>query len=350
MFSARQGFGGAQRPFMMTIKTDQTTSGNKTFILPVIGNYIVDWGDGSKQIFNTSFPQPNFNASSHTYATAGSYQIKLYGNVRWIQFYDIFFGRAYNPDQLISIDQWGDIYWQNLSFSFYNCVNMTGNFSDSPNLINFQDMPVTGGGGSVYPPSLGGTFARCTLFNSNINDWNVSRVTAMGSMFEFASSFNQPLNNWNVSLCSSFASMFTSSAFNQNISNWNLSGLNGRSQGCENMFRSSAFNQNLSTWNITGIASGTNPGNRSLMFLDIFLSSGMNTENYSKTLIGWANQISNNGGSPIYVRIGNASGLTYNSTNYGGSPFSDAYAARSYLTTSIAGGGVSWQITGDTGV
>ena len=375
MFSERQGFAGSgNRPFIIKIDTRNISTSvspypsfypgypttNKQFRLSATGNYTVDWGDGTYtqvsnsgvKVFSTTKPIINYNTFPlHTYATAGIYTITIYGDLQMIFFTDINSGDVFDALKLTEINQWGDMQWWDLSSAFAYCVNLTAvNATDSPNLNNLALGDNVAG--AFWQASISSMFYNCinAVFANYMNQWDVSKIIAMGSMFQNATLFNQPLSNWNVSNCQSFTSMFTSSGFNQNISNWNLSGLNGRSQGCEYMFQSTPFNQDLSTWNITGIASGTNVANRTPMFLNIFNSSGMSTENYSRTLIGWANQISNNGGSPIYVRIGSASGCTYNSTNYGGSPFSDAYAARAYLTNSIASGGVSWQITGDTAV
>ena len=83
-----------------------------------------------------------------------------------------------------------------------------------------------------------------------------------------------------------------------------------------------SFNQNLGNWNL----------NSSVDLNNMLDNCGMNEENYSKTIIGWANQVSANG-SP-YTRTLGALGCTLNSTNYGGSPYSDGVSARQFLTTS----------------
>jgi hypothetical protein len=67
---------------------------------------------------------------------------------------------------------------------------------------------------------------------------------------------------------------------------------------------------------------------------------GMDDENYSKTLIGWANYVDGNADEPDNVTLGAAS-LQYNDTVYGGSPYDDGEEARDYLT----GATVNWVIT-----
>jgi hypothetical protein len=68
--------------------------------------------------------------------------------------------------------------------------------------------------------------------------------------------------------------------------------------------------------------------------------SGMSCENYSRTLIGWANGVDANSDLPSSVTLG-ASTLQYNSTNYGGSPYNTGSGARAYLVASP----VSWTIS-----
>jgi hypothetical protein len=77
-------------------------------------------------------------------------------------------------------------------------------------------------------------------------------------------------------------------------------------------------------------------------------SCGMNAENYSRTLIGWANSVDANGDLPSGSALG-ATGRTYNNTAYvSGQTYNDAVSARAYLT------GVSpdpaWTISGDAQV
>lgn len=99
------------------------------------------------------------------------------------------------------------------------------------------------------------------------------------------------------------------------------------------------FNHSLSEAIITGVTDLTG----------IFKSSGMSAENYSKTLIGWANQVSANGG-PFNVNMSTQTSRTYNSTNYGGTPFNNAVDARAYLVLATGSGGAGWTITGDAAV
>lgn len=83
-------------------------------------------------------------------------------------------------------------------------------------------------------------------FNSDIGNWDVSRVTNMKSMFLSASSFNSDISRWDVSRVTTMEQMFYSaSKFNQDISSWDI-------RNVENMgvmfYMATNFNQDLCAW------------------------------------------------------------------------------------------------------
>ena len=51
-------------------------------------------------------------------------------------------------------------------------------------------------------------FLRATAFNQDLSQWDVSKVTSMGSMFSDAHVFNQDLSKWDVSAVRDMAFMF----------------------------------------------------------------------------------------------------------------------------------------------
>jgi hypothetical protein len=81
-------------------------------------------------------------------------------------------------------------------------------------------------------------------------------------------------------------------------------------------------------------------------------NSGMSVENYSRTLIGWANYVWNEGApdGPFNVTLG-ALYMAHDTTTYGEGHFTDAATARAWLTTAVdpedSTAGAGWTITGD---
>jgi surface protein len=178
---------------------------------------------------------------------------------------------------------------------------------------------------------------RNTAFNQPIGSWNTSKVTNMSNMFRTTSAFNQDISGWNTSNVTSMELMFqTAAAFNQNISNWDVS----KVQNMNNMFQqATSFNQNLGTWNLRLLGVTLN---------SIFQSANsMSTANYTDTIVGWANYVFNNGGTPNNVSMLTQTSRTFQNSNAGGLNFGNAGDARTYLTNPLPTG-AAWSIGGDT--
>ena len=101
--------------------------------------------------------------------------------------------------------------------------------------------------------NMGTLFKDATTFNSDISSWDVSNVTEMWDMFKWATSFNQDISGWNTSKVTLMMSMFEgASAFNQDISGWDTSGVTSMSK----MFaQATNFNQDISGWDTSGVTS-----------------------------------------------------------------------------------------------
>jgi len=231
-----------RRAFITQWKTDNTGSVNTDPTQIKIGtnpdfsyNYNIDWGDGTT---NEGVP----GEIIHTYSTAGTYTIQIRGI-----FPQIFFGdfstdgpRApsnYDASKLISIEQWGAISWQSMSFAFYNCNNLQGNATDAPTLNLVTNMS--------------SMFLGAIIFNQDIGDWDVSTILNMNDMFNDARAFNQDISGWDVSSVTSMRAMFIgAAAFNQDIGAWDVSSVTDMAV----MFREATnFNQNIGAWNVSSV-------------------------------------------------------------------------------------------------
>ena len=189
-------------------------------------------------------------------------------------------------------------------------------------------------------------------FNQPIGNWDVSRCVIFSSMFE-GTPFNQPIGDWDVSDGLNFQGMFQNSQFNQPIGNWNPS----KATNLSNLFRfNTNFNQDISQWNVSTIQffnamfDGSTSFNQNLgdwnlringiVCPNMFNNSGLSPENYSRTLIGWANYVNSNNDKPSNVFSFGAVGLQYNNIVYGGNPYDNAVDARNYLVNTA-----NWNIT-----
>ena len=280
-FARSSGFDPAR--FVVVVDTN-LRAGSTTVLIPVNartgGDRTIDWGDGTTTVENGANP-------TRTYAANGIYTIQMYGGTT-----TRLGNTAGSPDAgwtqtLTKVVQWGKaIGWTSFQDALRGCAQ---------NVLVPTEIPRTADGYASNVTSLQNMFQSAASLNQDIGGWNTASVANFGSMFRFASGFNQNLSGWDTSAALSMSFMFDgASAFSQNIGAWSL--------------RTAGVN----------MASMLN-------------SSGMSTENYSRTLIGWANSVSANSNTPASVTLG-ATGRTYNNTAYvSGQTYNDAVAARAYL-------------------
>jgi surface protein len=346
-------------------------SGSTTVLIPVNArtgagspDRFIDWGDGNVTTENSANP-------THTYATDGVYTIQMYGGTTTRLGNTLDAGWQ---QTLIEIVQWGKaIGWSNLESSCRGCAQNFLVPSDIPRTADgyaadvtnirfiFQDTPLfnqnIGSWNTASITNPTGAFQNAAVFNQDIGSWNTASFTTMSNMFLNAASFNQDIGSWNTAAVINMTNTFQgASAFNQNIGSWNTANVTNMNQ----MFRdASAFNQNIGSWNTSEVtnmgqmfqnatAFNQNLGAWSLHTAGVSMSSmlnssGLSTENYSRTLIGWANSVDANSDLPAAVTLG-ATGRTYNNTAYvSGQTYNDAVAARAYLTG--AAPDPAWTIT-----
>ena len=125
------------------------------------------------------------------------------------------------------------------------------------------------------------------------------------------------------------------------INNWGLHNLSGAFNGAVNLTAvsdlvnpcinlsyafadCSSLDKDFSGWNIRHLKTYSLD---ETSMNGIFNNTGLSVENFSKTLIGWANS------NPFieYVRL-SGTGISYNDVVYGGSPYDNAVDARNFLT------------------
>ena len=217
------------------ITTWSTTESDLSITIPTFQgetyDYTVDWGDG-----NTDENQ--MGDAVHEYAEAGEYTVSITGTFPHI--YSL--AAVEDRNQIIAINQWGDINWSSMYAAFNGCSNLAGQATDTPDLSNVTDMSFM--------------FSGATEFNQNIGDWDTSNVTNMSVMFSGAKVFNQSIGNWNTTNVTNMFSMFSfTDEFDQNIGNWNTSNVTNMAY----MFSSAAsFNQNISDWDVCKVVGAMN--------------------------------------------------------------------------------------------
>jgi surface protein len=145
--------------------------------------------------------------------------------------------------------------------AFQGAVNMILNSTDVPNLSNVSSMESMFQRATLFNGDIDNwdvssvinmrvMFARAENFNQNLNSWNVSNVTDMSGMFNFASSFNGQIDNWDVSNVTSLLAMFTATPFNQDISSWDVSNVTDMSV----LFNAAThFNADISNWDVSKV-------------------------------------------------------------------------------------------------
>ena len=237
-------------------------------------NYTIDWGDGSTDSY-TSCEEYH----SHTYASAGTYNIKVTGTInKWScqkfvnanldpSICDTFCNDAEDDviyamcmeacgktqraicgndlsmdgivdkfPVLIGIESFGPVGLTSRSFANANQLTYVSS-KDIPNANTLTDM--------------GYMFSGAVLFNSDIGNWDTSQTQTMSHMFYGASSFNQSLSAWDTSNVTRMDYMFCyASAFNGDISGWDTSNVTGMGYMFDG---ASAFNQPLNSWNTSKV-------------------------------------------------------------------------------------------------
>ena len=299
----------AANQFVFTIDTENTSSGsslNTQFMMPLVSsgsyNATVNWGDGSSDTI-TSYNQQEV---THTYSSAGQYEISIEGTLQGWQF-----SKAGDRLKMLDVKQWG-VLDLSTDAAFYGCTNLDASATDAPTISStsffrmFRECSNFNGAIGNWDIStvtrLDQCFLSCYAFNKPLNSWNVSNVTKLDLTFYSCISFDQDLNSWDTFNVETMTQTFyTCSQFNGDIYSWDTSSVSNMSAM---FYNCDLFDQSLAAWNIESVTNFTS-------FMQN--ASGLSTTNYDATLISWAAQsVSQN-----------------ESINFGGSQFTEsAYAAR----------------------
>ncbi|WP_299660704.1 BspA family leucine-rich repeat surface protein [uncultured Psychromonas sp.] len=252
--------------FITTWKTDNFgTSDDNQISIPIGAkgsgdiNFTVYWGDGTSST-HTSGP------AEHQYDIAGTYTVSIVGDFPGINFDDSN-TKNNNPastdaDKLLTIEQWGNIAWQDLDDAFEGADNLVINATDAPDLSAITDLSEMFKDATALNQDIGtwdtssvkdmeNMFQGAKYFNQDISKWDTSNVTTMKGMFASALAFNQDIGAWDTSNVTTMRStFFGATAFNQNIGGWNTSSVEDMAL----MFRSAlAFNQDIGNWNTSSV-------------------------------------------------------------------------------------------------
>lgn len=345
----------AATDYVTTWKTDNSGSSlSNQITIPAEGEYTVYYESIPASTSGSLPASGTFTGpQTITLPEVGTYRIaiKPTGST---PFHRIYFNGSQDQQKLLTIEQWGSTVWstfeqayvdcsnlsaisatdvplltnvRSMQFAFYSCTSL----SSAPNINNWDVSGVTDMSQMFYLASsfnqpigswdvsavtnMTGMFREAAAFNQPIGNWNVSAVTNMGFMFHSAATFNQPIGNWDVSAVTNMRLMFiAASSFNQSIGAWDVSAVTDMAY----MLSGTAYNHSLGKWNL----------NPTVVMNNMFSVSGMDCNNYSMTLIGWAA----NPATPSGRNLG-PTGRTYG-------PY--ASGARNLLTVTKG-----WTITGD---
>ncbi len=221
-------------------------------------DFTVDWGDGTVETINEL---PDNYKFVHKYAGPGTHTVTIWGKFPHCSF---------SGDNLVGMEQWGNIAWLDLSGMFYDCQKMKYNATDVPDLSNVTDMSSMfrlaksfngdiSGWDTSNVTNMSHMFqgldehkrGKAMAFNGDISGWDTSNVTNMNFMFRWATSFNRDLSNWDTSKVTGMAAMFEeASSFNGDISGWDTSNVTNMSA----MFSGArSFNGDLSNWDTSNV-------------------------------------------------------------------------------------------------
>ncbi|MCR9248773.1 MAG: BspA family leucine-rich repeat surface protein [bacterium] len=211
------------------------------------------WRNSNGQI--VAFGRHNSDEDFITDLASGEFTLEITGT------FPHFTG--YPKDQLIDVNQWGDIKWISMRESFRNWTGNDFSATDTPDLSQGPDMFRA--------------FSDNPNFNADLSDWDMSQIRTLQGLFNTCPSFNSDISNWNVGNVTNMESTFVGSGFNGDISEWNVSNVTRM----VNTFRDATnFDQDISGLDFSKVTNMSN----------MLSNSGMSVQHYDKFLISLATQ------------------------------------------------------------
>lgn len=240
-------------------------------------NFKVDWNDGTESHID-AHDHPEV---SHTYDEMRSYRIVITGQVDAWSFWKV----PHSKDQLISVENLGDVGWKNLAGAFYNCsalesvagggtaavTDMSYAFHRSPSVLpdvgdwdtgSVKRMRAMFDGAVAADPDvrdwdtrsvvdMSGMFARTDEARPRVGNWDTASVVLMSNMFRGAKVANPDVRRWNTRNVTDMSSMFRDApGANPNVQRWHT----GKVVSMYEMFRNAtSANPDMGRWSFANV-------------------------------------------------------------------------------------------------
>jgi len=159
-------FAGAILEFTTTSANQQVKIGTRSYTQVGFNNspnYTVDWGDGNSDTITT------LTRPTHTYSSAGIYEVKISGTFTRFQFGVGLTGVERNL--LTDVKQWGNLTYETMEKAFQSC--------DGLSILTATDTPTIGSNGKM---------ANCFSYSDvvtipNLGSWDVAHISDFTNAF-----------------------------------------------------------------------------------------------------------------------------------------------------------------------